>query len=253
MAREPSAHYKAIASEVEMLRKRESSNMRRIKALEDKMDIIMDILRDSALLPGGKLAVKKSESAHQGKADRAIYEAFNKEVAGEFPGLISVWSVKESYGFASEKTVMAIFSNAGVLHEMDGEIDGVYVKSKYVKQSDADELMHTAIAGAIVCLETEENGAFKGASLKSNLAAKNGSPGKFRMPENIPASWVNEIAEREALRECKLRSSYAMFIDGYANSYGRALGMDRLACQILIDDLIHSGKILLDGNTIKAA
>lgn len=248
MAREPSAHYKAIASEVEMFRKRESSNMKRIKALEDKVDFLM-----SALKSGDMPAPKESGAAS--KPGKNEYRLLNDEVKKSNPELVPIWDVKEKYGFASQKTVENIFSRLCNKERHSGEFNGVRITSDYVNETEADEAIKIAIESAIVCIEYDEMGVFKESSLKSDYAVRFGTsgPGKFRLPEKAPKDWIISIAESEALRECSTRKGYDMFIEGFADTYGRALAMDTKDTRKLIDSLIHSGKILRDGNTIKAA
>lgn len=246
MAREPSAHYKAMASEIEMLRKRENSNMKRIKALEDKVELLLQAIKSD-------IPLNNPDSSHQ-KPTKEDYDSLRDIVKQESPSLISLWEVYVNYGFASYRTVESIASNFGDVRTHRVEIHGRKIESEFVVESDFRAYLRDVICNANLKIEYDERDTFKSACLSSVKASvKKGSAGNFKIPQYTPVSWIAEIAAREALRECRTMKSYGVFIEGYTDSFGRALGMDIDDTRILIDNLIHSGKIIRDGSTIKAA
>lgn len=250
MAREPSAHYKAIAAEVEMFRKRENSNMKRIKALEDELTIIKDMLKDLSISAPGK-ALKPAAPEKPGKDD---YARLNEVVTKMRPELVSLWDIYLDLGFGSYKTILAAAGNAGITEEITDEVNGYSLTGKFADKVALMDLLRDMVCGSNVKLEYAEDGTLKDSCLISKMAAsKSAVVGSFRVPTNIPIRWTFRLAEKEALRECKRLNSYSTFIEMYASTYGRALGMDEDECKTLIDLLIRDGKIIRDGNTIKAA
>lgn len=248
MAREPSAHYKAIAAEVELFRKRESSNMRRIKALEDKLDIVMGILKESGV------EVKATPAITPSKPGKNDYAELSEVVKSKRPDLESLWDAYLEYGFGSYKTILAACINAGIAEEISETINGNVLTGKFANGEKLQALLKELVSTAKVKLEYGEDGTLESSCLVSKMAASRKSMvGSFMVPGKVPSDWLLSIAENEALRECKMRSLYSTFIEQYAATYGKAIGMGRGECWKLIDDLIKSGKIIRDGNTIKAA
>lgn len=251
MAREPSSHYKAISAEVEMLRKRENGNMKRIKALEDKLGVLTAIMCEAGIID--KPMTMKPTAASQ-PPTKQDYKELTRIVLAEKPELISLWGLVAQYGFASHGTVEAILKNANLIIEASAEVGSRTISAKFSVQELAEKEIERVIGSSKVCLEFDEDGSFKSGALMHPAAArKNGSPGKFRFPVETPKEWVIPLARNEMLREGKRRNIYDIFLQSYASTYGVALGLSDGDCREILDDMIARDEIIKDGIFIKAA
>lgn len=249
---QPSAHYKALQNDLELLRKRELSNQKRIASLEDKLTMLTELVMESL----GQMKPVKAEKPKEAKKEKAsarrAYELLTDSVRESEPDAITAWDLKIEYGFASGGTVSSILDRemAGEYHS--GEFEGEEVGAQFYDGRKARKLIESVISSAKVAIEYDESGRFKSSSLQSNKAAKRpGSPGKFAVPSKSPKECITSIAEGEMLRELRSQQTASTFIESFTSTYGRALGMDDFECANLLRELVSSGKVTRNADIVK--
>ena len=248
---QPSAHYKSLENNLELLRKRELSNQKRIASLEDKVTMLTDMVME---LSGGASPAPSRPKQEEKTTLRSAYQKLNAIVKAEHPDLVTAWDIKAQYGFMSPKTVTAILGKSLTPIRREAEIDGETVAANYYSQGDAEIAIEAALSDAKVAIEYDEAGNFKSSALQSTKAAlRIGSPGKFAVPAKAPRECILSIAEREMQRELRNQQKASVFVEGFSATYGRALGLDDLECADLLRQLVSSGKIVREGDIVKSA